>query len=127
MRKDYLNKSILDRDRVIASFNKNRYAKIISIDDQDFFLNKRNIDLRLKPESDETNAYKDYASALGYMLASFHSNPAQTSCRDFAKKANQQVKQRLLKTEMISMVYAYNETLENRWGSFSQKKMPMCN
>jgi len=127
LKKDYWNKSLSDRDRVIASFNKNRYAKIISIGDQEFSLNKLHIDLKLRPASEETNAYKDYAAALGYMLASFHSNSAQTSCRDFAKKANQQVKPRLLKTEIISMVYAYNETLENRWGSFNQKKMPMCN
>jgi hypothetical protein len=126
MRKDYLNQSIMNRNRVISSFNKNKYAKVISIDKQDFFLNKLNIDLRLRPASDETNSYKDYASALGYMLASFHSNSAQTSCREFAKKVNRQIKQRIFKTEIISMVYAYNETLENRWGSFSQKRMPMC-
>ena len=127
MKKEYLSTSVLNKNKAIASFNKDTYSVIVTIADQEFFLNKLNGNLRLKPKSKETVDYQDYASALGYMLAGFHSNAAHTLSQDFTKKANTQVKQRLLKVELISMVYAYNEVLENRWGSFNQKKISMCN
>ncbi len=127
MKTMYLEKSLIDKNKVIASFNKNHYAEIITIGTQEYFINKLNPRLDLKPQSEKTNAYKNYAAALGFMLASFHSNSKLVSCKEFAKKARQQVQQRLLKTEILTMVYAYNEALEEKWEEFNAQKLSACN
>ena len=123
MKKNYLNRSIAQKRQVLSSFNQTQYAGSVRINHQDFFVNKLNPTLKLKPDSEDTRAYKKYAAALGYMLASFHSNPELKSCQKFSNKVNTQVKTRVVKTEIISMVYAYNETLESRWESFTDKEL----
>jgi len=119
MKKAYLSSSQTHKKEALSSFNKTPYASRISINKQTFFINKLNPTLKLKPQSQKTRAYKKYAAALGYMLASFHANSKLKKSQSFRAKVNTQVKPRLVKTEMISMVYSYNETLENRWENFS--------
>ena len=123
MKKSYLNKSLLHKSKVISSFNQTEYAGSIKINKQNYFVNKLNPSLKLQPQSEKTRSYKNYAAALGYMLASFHSNPALKPCLNFSKKVKREVKTRVVKTEIISMVYAYNETLEENWESFSDKEL----
>jgi len=123
MKKKYLNKSRLQKKKAVSSFNQTQYAGSVKINNQDFFVDKLNPTLQLNPNSEDTSAYKKYASALGYMLASFHSNPSLKSCKSFSEKVNTQVKPRVVKTEIISMVYAYNETLESKWESFTDKEL----
>jgi len=123
MKKAYLNTTLLKQEKVISSFNKNQYVGHITIDGQNFYVNKLNPSLKLQPQSEKTRAYKNYASALGFTLASFHSNANIKPCKDFKLKAISQVKQRLLKTELIAMVYAYNETLEERWEIFNNTEL----
>ena len=127
MKKNYLKKSLLTKHEVISSFNQTKYAGSLRINNQDFFVNKLNPSLKLEPQSEQTRAYKNYASALGFMLAKFHSNPDLKSCKNFNKQINKQVKTRLVKTELISMVYAYNETLEEKWEDFSDKELLSLN
>lgn len=123
MKKSYQNKSRSDKPMVVSSFNQSNYAGTIKIHEQDFFVTKLNPALKLEPQSEQTREYKNYASALGFILASFHANPELKSCTQFSDKINKQVKQRVVKTELISMVYAYNETLEKRWEDFTDKDL----
>jgi len=123
MKKNYLNKSLLNKHSVISSFNQSNYAGSIHVKGQEFFVNKLNPSLKLEPLSEKTREYKDYASALGFMLAKFHSNPELKSCKTFNKKINKHVKPRVVKTELIAMVYAYNNTLEEKWENFTDQEL----
>lgn len=122
MKNSYLNKSLLNMHEVMQSFNQTDYAGSIRVKGQNFFVNKLNPSLKLEPQSEKTRAYKNYASALGFMLAKFHSNPDLKSCKSFSQKINKQVKPRVVKTELISMVYSYNEALEQKWENFTDKE-----
>ncbi|PHR54265.1 MAG: hypothetical protein COA44_13680 [Arcobacter sp.] len=122
MKNNYLKKSLLNKHEVMQSFNQTAYAAIVRVKGQSFFVNKLNPSLKLEPQSEKTRAYKKYASALGFMLAKFHSNPDLKSCKSFSNKLNKQVKTRVVKTELISMVYSYNETLEQNWEDFTDKE-----
>lgn len=123
LKNSYLNKSLRNKHEVMKSFNQTDYTGSIRAKGQSFFVNKLNPSLKLEPQSEKTRAYKNYASALGFMLARFHSNPDLQSCKSFSKKLNKQVKYRVVKTELISMVYAYNETLEQKWEDFTDKEL----
>jgi len=123
MKQNYLNKSLLGKNQAVSSFNQSKYAGTVHIKDKDYFVNKLNPSLSLRPQSEKTHVYKNYAAALGYMLASFHSNPALKACESFSSKVKKEVKTRRVKIEIISMVYTYNETLEERWESFSDKEL----
>lgn len=123
MKQTYLSKSLLSKPYVVSSFNQSAYAGNVQIQNKNYFVNKLNPSLSLQPESEKTRAYKNYAAALGYMLASFHSNPALNSCKTFISKVKKEVKTRTVKTEIISMVFSYNEALEENWESFSEKDL----
>ena len=121
MKKKYLEKTTSTQTNVVSSFNQNNYAGTIELHSQKFFVSKLSPKLGLHPNTDNTKVYKNYASALGYMLASFHANAELQACNNFSKKAQKQIKKRLVKTEMISMVYAYNEKLENNVYTLADK------
>ncbi|MDF1880236.1 hypothetical protein JHD50_02780 [Sulfurimonas sp. MAG313] len=122
MKKSYQFKSVIDKPDVISSFNQTDFAGTISLNNQRLFVEKLNPSLKLQPLSEITRVYKEYAAALGFMLASYHANPQLKSCNKFTKKVKNQVNPRRVKIELISMVYAYNETLEQKWEDFSDKK-----
>ncbi len=126
MKNKYFHKSLLDKAKAVSSFNQKTYAGLLTMNKQKFYVSRITPELKLRPQSEQTRAYKNYAAALGYMLASFHANTRLNTCKDFSKKATQQVKKRLLKTELISMIYAYNETLEENWEDFSMQPLLTC-
>jgi len=121
MKQKYLQKTSTKQVDVVSSFNQNNYAGTIELNSQTFFISKLSPKLGLRPDTDNTKVYKNYASALGYMLASFHANSDLEMCNDFSKKAQKQIKKHLVKNELISMVYAYNERLENNFYAFADK------
>ena len=123
MKKEYWNKSLFTQIGLISSSDQKSYAGTVTINQQKFFVDKLSPELRLKPRPDDPCTYKEYAKALGYTLAGFHSNSDVKTCQDFCQKAKKKVRQRLLKTELISMVYAYNEILEEEWQSFNSKRV----
>ncbi len=126
LRQTYLQESLKNQNEIIARFNKDKLITEITLSGKHFLLSQLNPQLALKPHSEKTEAYKNYAAALGYMLASFHANPEVRLCQDFSTKATRQVNRHLLKVELIGMVYNYNETLERRWANFSSKKLLSC-
>jgi hypothetical protein len=121
MKQKYLKKTSNKQIDVISSFNQNNYAGTIELNSQKFFVSKLSPKLSLHPDTDNTKVYKNYASALGYMLASFHANSELQVCNDFSKKAQKQIKKHLVRNEMISMVYSYNERLENNLYALADK------
>ncbi len=122
----YFHKSLMEKAKVISSFNQNSYAGLITLQDKKFYVSRILPDLKLRPQSDKTRAYKNYAAALGYLLASFHANSEFQTCQNFCEKATREVKIRVLKTELIQMVYAYNETLETKWENFGSHNLLSC-
>lgn len=127
LKRTYIQECQKHQDETIARFNRNDKVGEITLDGKQFLLSQLNPSLALKPQSDKTRAYKNYAAALGYMLASFHANPAVETCESFSQNANRQVNRRLVQVELVEMVYRYNETLERRWENFSSKSLVSCN
>jgi len=121
MKQKYLKQTATKQVDVVSSFNQNNYAGTIVLRSQKFFVSKLSPKLSLRPATDNTKVYKNYASALGYMLASFHANSDLKMCNDFSKKAQKQIKKHLVKNELISMVYAYNDRLENKLYALADK------
>ena len=126
MNKKFNNISLVQRIQTTSVFTPENSTGVIKLDNREFILSKLNPGLQLRPESEKTSSYKNYAAALGFMLASFHSDVRLETCRSFAKKINEEVKTRQFKIEMLEMVYAYNENLEGRWGNFSEKYASVC-
>jgi hypothetical protein len=126
LKKKFQDISLVQRIRVTSTRTPNNYTGAIKIDKRDFVLSKLNPSLQLRPRSEKTRSYKQYASALGYMLASFHTDERLETCRTFTKKITQEVKIRQFKIEMIDMVYAYNEQLERRWEHFGDTHASAC-
>lgn len=127
MKREFKNISLIQRVKVTSARLPGDYTGVIKIDNRDFILSKLNPSLQLKPKSEQTREYKDYASALGFMLASFHANAPLETCRSFAKRINKEVKKRQFKIEMLEMVYTYNEVLERRWERFGDRYASSCN
>ena len=126
MKKKFKTVSLFKRLQARAALAPDAYSGVVRIANRDFVLNRLNPGLQLKPGSEKTGAYKHYASALGYMLASLHSNVQLKSCREFTAKVNKEVKMRQFKIEIIEMVYAYNEQLEQRWEGFGERYASLC-
>jgi len=122
MKRNYHSKTRTSKVQVVSSFNQTNYAGHIQVQGKQFFVNMLNASLSLEPTSEKTREYKAYASALGHTLAGFHSNPDLLTCKTFSKNINKHVKQRVLKTELIAMVYSYNETLEEKWENFTDQE-----
>jgi hypothetical protein len=121
MKKTYLKASKATRS------HQGTFSTQITLQKKTFFLAQRHPDLELKPESDQTRAYKKYASALGHMLAVFHTNPKLQPCKQFSHKASRQVNERLVEVELVTLAYEYHDTLEQRWEAFSSKDLLTCN
>ena len=126
MKKKFKDISLIQRIQVTSTLMPDNYNEVIRIGNRDFILNRLNPSLQLKPRSEKTHSYKSYASALGFMLASFHSDVRLETGRRFTTKINQEVKTRQFKVEMIEMVYAYNEQLEKRWERFGDSYTSSC-
>ena len=126
MNKKFNDISLIQRIKTTSVFTPENFTGVIKIDNRAFILSKLNPSLQLRPQSEKTSSYQDYAAALGFMLASFHSDVRLETCRSFAKRINQKVKTRQFKIEMLEMVYAYNETLEQRWERFGEKYASVC-
>jgi uncharacterized protein (DUF2252 family) len=126
MKKTFKDISLMQRIQATSKLIPDNYTGVIKINNRNFILSKLNPSLQLRPQSEKTRSYMNYASALGFMLASFHSDVRLKACRTFAKKINQEVKTRQMKVEMIGMVYAYNEQLEKRWASFGERYTSSC-
>lgn len=126
MKKRYSNSSLNNKLHAVSSFNQNSYTGMIKINNRDFFVSKLNPSLKLSPQSEKTRYYKNYASALGFVLASFHANAGLEVGQSFAKQVNSEVKIRQLKIEMIDLVYSYNQHLEEKWGNFSDEDLSAC-
>ncbi len=126
MKKKFKEVSMLKRMKATSALTPENYTGVIKIDNRNFILSKLNPSLQLRPESEKTRSYKNYASALGFMLASFHSNAQLQTCRSFAQKINKEVNTRQFKIEMIAMVYAYNEHLERKWEGFGERYASSC-
>jgi uncharacterized protein DUF2252 len=126
MKKKFKDISLIQRIHTTSARTPENYTGVLTIDNEDFIVSKLNQSLQLRPQSEETHSYKNYASVLGFMLASFHSDERLKTCRSFAKKINKEVKKRQFKIEMIKMVYAYNEQLERRWHSFDERYASVC-
>lgn len=127
VKREFKDISLIQRIQATSARLPDNYTGVIKIGNRDFILNKLNPSLQLKPESEQTRSYKKYASALGFMLASFHANVQLESCRSFTKRINKEVKKRQFKIEMLKMVYTYNEQLERRWERFGDKYASTCN
>lgn len=126
LKKKFKDISLIQRIQATAALTPDKYTEVIKIDNRDFILSKLHPRLQLRPQSEKTRSYMNYASALGFILAGFHADVRLKTCRTFAQKINKEVKTRQLKIEMIQMVYAYNEQLEKKWEDFGDRYASTC-